>query len=105
MPFILEPKFGSEVYARYALGVPMYYIHRIGKYYDACGASLRDSLVGKLPEWERTYPTEADWLPHIGTLYPEVSLKTFLEQRGADCGSADMVAALSALWEGLLFGK
>ena len=50
-------------------------------------------------------PTLDDWADHLTTLFPDVRLKRFLEMRGADAGSFAQIAALPALWTGLLYDQ
>ena len=45
----------------------------------------------------------SDWENHLTTVFPQVRLKKFLEMRGADAGPVSRVAALPALWAGLLY--
>ena len=47
----------------------------------------------------------ADWELHIGTLFPDVRLKQFLEMRGADAGPQAWICSLPALWKGLLYDE
>ena len=103
LPFAFEDGFGFERYADYALDVPMYFVTRNGRYINVAGESFRAFLDGKLPQLPGEKPTVKDWENHLSTIFPEVRLKQFLEMRGADMGSADMVLALSALWVGLLY--
>ena len=103
LPFAFEPGMGYERYVDYALGVPMYFVYRGGRYVDASGKSFRDFMAGKLPELAGEVPTLDDWSDHLTTLFPEVRLKRFLEMRGADGGPWQRICALSALWVGLLY--
>ena len=98
-----EPGFGFAEYARYALEVPLYFVHRHGRYVDVSGRSFRDFLAGRLPGLEGEYPNEADWANHLTTIFPEARLKRFLEMRGADAGSRPLLCALPAFWVGLLY--
>jgi glutamate--cysteine ligase len=41
----------------------------------------------------------------MGTLFPEVRLKRYLEMRGADAGPASMLVALPTFWVGLLYDE
>ena len=43
------------------------------------------------------------WANHLSTIFPEVRLKRYLEMRGEDVGSAEMIVALGALFVGLLY--
>ena len=94
---------GFERYVDHALGVPMYFVYRNGKYIDASGQSFRDFMAGKLPALPGELPTLRDWADHITTLFPEVRLKQFLEMRGADGGPWWRLCALPAFWTGLLY--
>jgi glutamate--cysteine ligase len=105
LPFAFEPGMGFERYADYALDVPMYFVYRDGRYIDVAGASFRDFLKGKLAALPGMRPTLEDWADHLTTLFPDVRLKRFLEMRGADAGSFAQIAALPALWTGLLYDR
>jgi len=96
---------GFERYVEYALDVPMYFVYRDGRYIDVAGASFRDFLAGKLAALPGMRPTVDDWADHLTTLFPDVRLKRFLEMRGADAGSFAQIAALPALWTGLLYDR
>jgi len=103
LPFVFEPGMGFERYADYALGVPMYFVYRNGRYLDVAGGSFRDFLAGKLAQLPGELPTLEDWSDHLTTLFPEVRLKRFLEMRGADGGRWRRICAVPALWCGLLY--
>lgn len=103
LPFVFEAGMGYEAYVDYALGVPMYFVYRDGRYIDVAGGSFRDFMAGKLPGLEGELPTLDDWSDHLTTLFPEVRMKRFLEMRGADGGRWGRIVALSAFWVGLLY--
>lgn len=103
LPFAFDEGFGFEQYADYALDVPMYFVIRDGHYINVAGESFRDFLEGKLPQLPGEKPNKRDWNFHLGTIFPEVRLKQFLEMRGADMGDEKSVTALSAFWTGLLY--
>jgi glutamate--cysteine ligase len=103
LPFAFEDGMSFERYVDYALDVPMYFVKRDGRYVDASGASFRDFMAGKLAQLPGERPTLSDWADHIGTLFPEVRLKQYLEMRGADGGPWRRLCALPALWTGLLY--
>jgi glutamate--cysteine ligase len=103
LPFVFERGMGFERYVDYALGVPMYFVYRDGRYIDASGQSFRDFMHGRLPALPGEHPTISDWADHLTTLFPEVRLKRFLEMRGADGGPWKSLCALPALWVGLLY--
>jgi len=103
LPFVFDEGFGYERYCDYALGVPMYFVYRDGKYIDVAGESFRDFIEGKLPQLPGEKPRITDWTDHLSTAFPEVRLKSFLEMRGADGGRWSRICALPALWVGLLY--
>jgi glutamate--cysteine ligase len=105
LPFVFEEGFGFEQYADYALDVPMYFVLRDGHYINVAGESFRAFLEGNLPQLPGEKPTRRDWNYHLGTIFPEVRLKQFLEMRGADMGDEKSVTALSAFWTGLLYDE
>jgi glutamate--cysteine ligase len=103
LPFVFEPGMSFERYVDYALGVPMYFAYRGGRYIDVAGSSFRDFLAGKLANLPGELPTLDDWSDHLTTLFPEVRLKRFLEMRGADGGRWRRICAVPALWTGVLY--
>ncbi len=105
LPFVFEPGMGFERYADYALGVPMYFVYRDGRYIDVAGASFKDFMAGRLPQLPGERPTLDDWSDHLTTLFPEVRMKRFLETRGADGGRWRRICALPAFWVGLLYDE
>ncbi len=105
LPFAFEEGFGYEQYVDWALDAPMYFVKRNSIFHDASGKSFRDFLKGKLDILPGQLPVISDWEDHLSTLFPEVRLKTFLEQRGADGGPWNRLCALPAFWAGLLYDQ
>lgn len=103
LPFLFNNTFNFERYLDYALDVPLLFLYRNGTYQDAGGATFRSFLAGKLPQLPGEYPLLSDWETHIGTLFPDVRLKHYLEVRGADVGNSATLCALPAFWKGLLY--
>jgi glutamate--cysteine ligase len=103
LDFVFRDGFGFEAYARYALGVPMYFAKRDGRYIDLAGKSFKAFMDGKLAELAGEKPTMKDWADHTTTIFPEVRLKQYLEMRGADSGPWSRLCALPALWMGVLY--
>ena len=102
---LFEEDFGYEKWVDYLLSVPMYFVHRDGKYYDVSGSSFQNFLNGKLKNFEGQRPTIKDWEDHMSVAFTDVRLKGFLEMRGADGGPWDRICALPAVWVGLLYDK
>ncbi|TQD88555.1 hypothetical protein C1H46_025874 [Malus baccata] len=50
-------------------------------------------------------PTISDWEMHLGTIYPEVRLRKYLEMRGAGSGPWKTFCGLPAFWTGLLYDE
>ncbi|GGE34459.1 glutamate--cysteine ligase [Agaricicola taiwanensis] len=105
LPFAFEDGMGFERYTDYALDVPMYFVKRGDTYHDVTGASFRDLLEGRLPQLPGERATVSDWSNHLGTIFPEVRLKRYLEMRGADSGPTSRICALSAFWTGLFYDQ
>jgi len=105
LDFVFENGFGYERYTEYLLNVPMYFVYRDGIYHDVSGQSFRDFMRGQLPALPGELPTLRDWSDHMTTAFPEVRLKQYLEMRGADSGSKERLAALSAFWVGLMYDQ
>lgn len=104
LPQAFEPGFGHASYVEWALDVPMYFVKRGATYHDVTGVTFRQFLDGALAErLPGVVPEMGDWTNHMGTLFPEVRLKRYIEMRGADAGPRSHIAALPALWVGLLY--
>jgi glutamate--cysteine ligase len=100
---MLEPGFGFERYAEWMIDeVPMYFAYRDGRYIDVAGASFRAFMQGRVPALAGEVATVGDFADHLTTVFTDVRLKRFLEMRGADAGTPEMMLAQSALWVGLL---
>jgi glutamate--cysteine ligase len=97
-----EPGFGFERYVEWLMDVPMYFVYRDGAYIDVAGQSFRDFVAGRLNA-PVGVATVGDFADHMTTAFTDVRLKRFLEMRGADAGSPEMMLAQSALWVGLLY--
>ncbi|MBV9655699.1 MAG: glutamate--cysteine ligase [Acetobacteraceae bacterium] len=103
-PIMFEPDFGFRRYVEWLLDqVPMYFVYRDGRYIDVAGRRFRDFMTGRIPELAGIQPTVGDFADHMTTVFTDVRLKRFLEMRGADAGSPEMLVALPAFWVGLLY--
>jgi glutamate--cysteine ligase len=104
MPALMfEQDFGFERYVDWVLDVPMYFVMRDGEMIDLAGQSFRQFMAGSLSNTKAGYATMGDFADHLTTVFTDVRLKRFLEMRGADAGSLEMMVAQSALWVGLLY--
>ncbi|MBI4082923.1 MAG: glutamate--cysteine ligase [Candidatus Lambdaproteobacteria bacterium] len=100
LPFVYRDDFGYDAYIQYALDVPMFFIHREGRYLDYAGRSFREFMA---QGFDGHTATQADWLLHLSTLFPEVRLKNYIELRMCDVGPVPMICALAALTRGLFY--
>jgi glutamate--cysteine ligase len=101
---MFEDGFGFERYARWLVDeVPMYFVYRNGQYIDVAGQSFRDFMEGKLPGLPGEIATIGDFADHMTTVFTDVRVKRFIEMRGADAGTPEMMLAQSAFWVGLLY--
>lgn len=103
LDFALKDGMSFERYVDWAIDVPLYFIKRGETYHDVSGTPFRALLEGRVPQLPNERANFADWSNHLGTLFPEVRLKHFIEMRGADSGPPEHVKALPALWTGLLY--
>ncbi len=101
---MFEPGFGFERYAQWLIdSVPMYFIYRDNQYIDVAGASFRAFMDGRLHKLAGHVATVGDFADHMTTVFTDVRVKRFLEMRGADAGTPEMMLAQSAFWVGLLY--
>ncbi len=102
LPFAWRDDMSFERYVEWALDAPMFMVKRDGKAVHNTGqtfrAFMKDGFGG-------THATQADWVSHLGTLFPEVRLKKTIELRGGDALPAELLPALPALWKGLLYDE
>jgi glutamate--cysteine ligase len=100
-PAALSDDFGPEDYVAYALGVPMIFTQRGGRYLgDVTGVRFREFLAGGRGA---VTPLFGDWADHLTTIFTDARLKQLVELRSADAGDLEMALALQALWKGLLY--
>jgi len=97
--------FGFEQYVEWLLDVPMYFVYRDGRYVDLAGRSFRRFMAGDFADDVAGPATVGDFADHMTTVFTDVRVKRFLEMRGADAGSLDMMVAQSAFWVGLLYDE
>ncbi len=104
LPFVFSPDWAADsayqLYAEWALDVPMFLIQRDGRHIEMHGRSFREHMRSGT---EGMRATMADWNLHLTTLFPEVRLKRVVEVRDADAVPPDLVCALPAFWKGLFY--
>ncbi|XP_048620294.1 glutamate--cysteine ligase, chloroplastic [Brassica napus] len=106
IPFVFHDSFGMVNLQLLVIGLSgmsnMHLIFQCASYTETKAISI-DFLSGKTSHLSHEQPTINDWENHIGTIWPEVRLKRYLEMRGADGGSREILCALPAFWVGLLY--
>lgn len=100
LPFVFEREDIFSAYTDWALDVPMYFVYRGGYKPVPANLTFRKYMV---EGWKGAKATVSDWALHLSTLFPEGRLKKFIEVRGCDCGSLEMIAALAPFMRGLLY--
>jgi glutamate--cysteine ligase len=87
-------------YVEWALDAGMFLFRHDGTSFHNTGQTFRrfwqDGFEGQRA-------TIGDWLNHLGTLFPEVRLKSTLEVRTSDAQSEPMSLAMIALFTGVLY--
>ncbi|MFV0291662.1 MAG: glutamate--cysteine ligase [Mangrovibacterium sp.] len=101
LDLVFQENFSFETWVDYLLDVPMYFIYREGKYLPATHITFRQFMNGEHSE----KATLQDWENHCTTVFPDVRLKRYIEMRGADASCVAHIAALSALWTGILYDE
>jgi glutamate--cysteine ligase len=101
---LLEPLWKKnarfEDYVEWALAAPMFVVKRGDDFIPNTTQTFADFLAnGK----DGAQATQADWRLHLNTMFPEVRLKRTIEIRSADSQGPALVAALPALYAGLLY--
>jgi glutamate--cysteine ligase len=100
LPFVFERDDAFTAYTEWALDVPMYFVYRGGYRTVPADLTFRRFMANG---WQGEHATRADWALHLSTLFPEGRLKKFIEVRGCDCGSLEMITALAPMMRGLLY--
>jgi glutamate--cysteine ligase len=100
VPFVFEHDDVFSAYTDWALDVPMYFIYRSGYIRVPADLTFRRFMH---EGFQNLRATDSDWALHLSTLFPEGRLKKFIEVRGCDCGSLEMIEALAPMMRGLLY--
>ncbi len=100
IPAAFEDGFGFDGYIEYALGVPMLFIVRQGKWIPMNGMTFNEFLKKGLAYY---HATPADWDLHLTTIFTEARLKKYLEVRSMDCQQAELGLSIPALLKGLFY--
>ena len=102
---VMKKDFSFDHYTDFALKAPMVLVVKDGKVDSVPAEAFPDFIKGELPTLPSQQATLKNWEDHLCTLFPEVRLKKFIEMRGSDCASPEMILAHPAFWTGLLYDK
>jgi glutamate--cysteine ligase len=100
LPFVFDRDDIFTAYTEWALDVPLYFVYRGGYQRVPRGLTFRTFMRDG---WTGEHALRTDWALHLSTLFPEGRLKKFIEVRGCDCGSLEMIEALAPFTRGLLY--
>ncbi len=100
LPLIFDREDVFTAYTEWALDVPMYFVYRHRYLTVPANLTFRTFMRDG---WNGEHATRADWAMHLSTLFPDGRLKKFIEVRGCDCGSIEMIEALAPMMRGLLY--
>ena len=102
LPFVFERDDIFRAYTEWALDVPMYFVYRNGYLPVPADLTFRKFMA---QGWNGEHALRSDWALHLSTLFPEGRLKQFIEVRGCDCSSLEMITALAPMMRGLLYDQ
>ena len=87
-------------YLEYMLDMPFIFIVRSGKWTPLPGLTFRQFLKAG---YQGAKATLGDFELHLSTAFPEVRIKQYVEVRGVDCQSPDLIPSVAAFWKGILY--
>lgn len=87
-------------YLEYMLDMPFIFIVRSGKWTPLPGLTFRQFLKDG---YQGAKATLGDFELHLSTAFPEVRIKQYVEVRGVDCQSPDLIPSVAAFWKGILY--
>lgn len=87
-------------YLEYMLDMPFIFIVRSGDWTPLPGLTFRQFLKNG---YQGAKATLGDFELHLSTAFPEVRIKQYVEVRGVDCQSPDLIPAVAAFWKGILY--
>ena len=95
-----KPDFSFEDYTRYALEVPLLFIHRQNRWVGMPPMTFEDFLK---KGWGGFEAKLDDWELHLTTIFLETRLKKYLEIRTMDCQNVPMGLAAVSFIKGLFY--
>ncbi|MFA6600469.1 MAG: glutamate-cysteine ligase family protein [Candidatus Omnitrophota bacterium] len=102
LPGLLRPDRTFQDYLDYILDMPVIFLIREGSWIAVKDRTFRQYLRDG---YSGTRATLGDFELHLSTAFPEVRLKQYIELRGADAQSPQLILALAAFWKGILYDE
>ncbi len=99
---ILSPDFSYEKYIEWMLDVPMLFAMNGNRHEHIKNTTFRDFFEKGINDRR---PTMVDFENHLGSVFPEVRLKKYIEMRSADAGPVSSSFSLAALWKGIFYDQ
>ncbi|MBI3313147.1 MAG: hypothetical protein HYZ83_02795 [Candidatus Omnitrophica bacterium] len=95
-----QPDKTFQDYLRYLLDMPVIFIVRNHEWVPLGNLSFRQFIR---EGYQGEKATVGDFELHLSSAFPEVRLKQYLEIRGVDCQSPELIPAVAAFWKGILY--
>ncbi len=89
-------------YLDYLLKMPLLFIVREGRWIPIQKLTFRKFMQSGYQDFKATLN---DFELHLSTAFPEARLKQYLEVRGVDCQSPELIPAVAAFWKGILYDE
>ncbi|HTL48631.1 MAG TPA: glutamate-cysteine ligase family protein, partial [Verrucomicrobiae bacterium] len=99
---LLDERRRFRDYLEYVLKMPVMFIVRGGDWIPLGGISFREFLKNG---YQGAQATLNDFELHLSTAFPEARLKQYLEIRGIDGQSAELIPSVAAFWKGILYDE
>lgn len=100
LPFAFGEMSDFSDYVEYALGVPMYFIVRDGRWYNMTSVTFRQFWKDGHQGYRATMD---DWNAHLTTLFPEFRMKKYIEARAIDSQPLELMMAAPAMIKGVFY--
>ncbi len=87
-------------YLDYVLNIPLMFIVREDQWIAVKKLTFRNFIHEGYQSYKATL---GDFELHLSTVFPEARIKQYLEVRGVDGQSSDLIPAVGAFWKGILY--
>ena len=94
-----------EKYTDFVINMPLLFVVKNSKYFEAEGKKFNDFMYGKLSILKNIKPNIVDFKNHLATIFTEIRLKKYIEIRSLDTCEWDCHCGGPAFYVGLLYGS